>query len=311
MAAPIAFIVLSHTQPALVARLARRLLAGDPEAHVIVEHDPGGPPLELRDGDRLHVRVSTAPRAWGGFGLVAGVLEALRFAHDRLDPEWIVLVSGQDYPAAPAREIRRRLEASGQDALMQVRHDVDPDAREGAAAWWRARYFMRWYRWPLGGTRLGPRREGLQRRLSMAQPFVFVWTLPRGAGTYVGFRRRRTPFGPDFVCRAGSQWFALGRAARVSVLEQLRRRPELIAYYERTIIPDESFFTTLVTNDPALRVGEQDLTFTSMGGAGEAHARVLEAGDLDAILASGRPLVRKVDPELSAGLMDALDARNA
>lgn len=303
------FIVLSHTHPELVERLVAKLLAGDPECHVIVEHDAGGPSLPMGSSGRLHVRTSDRSGGWGGFGLVETVLGALRHACERLEPGWVVLLSGQDYPAVSSGEIRRRLEASGQDAFLDLWREVDPDDGDGADAWYRARYFRRWYRVPGLPKELGRRRAALQRRLSFAQPLVFVWTLPRGAGTRVGFKRRRTPFGEDFTCRMGSQWFALGQAAQASLLDQLRRRPELIDYYRRTVIPDESFFVTLVANDPALRVSGENLTFVRMEDAGGAHAGVLEVEDLPEIEASGRLLVRKVEPGRSTTLMDALDQR--
>lgn len=303
-----AYLVLSHTDPPLVARLVDRLLRGDPDCVVVVDHQADGPPLSLTPSPRLHLRRSARPGGWGGFGLVAAVLDALVWMRSELDPDWVVLLSGQDYPAVPPAQTAARLRSDGHDAYVELWHDLAGPPATVVQRWWHARYFFRWSLTPLNLPARGEGlREGLQRRISFAQPWVFIWSLQRGGGTRIGLRRRRTPFGPGFTCRGGSQWFALSRKALASVIDQVERRPEIVRHYRRTLIPDESFFNTLIANDPDLRLADSNLHFWRFDGPGDSHAAVLEPADLPAIERSGRPFVRKVDAD--GELVAELDRR--
>jgi hypothetical protein len=311
--APIAYLVLSHTEPALVARLADRLLRGDERCHVVVDHDRAGPPLDGLPADpRLHRRLSARSGGWGGFGLVQAVLGAFGAVRRELDPDWVVLLSGQDYPAQPLAAVREHLAASGADAHMTVLREVtDGDGEQDR--FWHARYFNRWMRLPRAPAMLPEplraKRRNLQHRVSMGQRHVFLWSLPRGSGTLVGVRRRRTPFGPGYPCWAAYQWLALSRHALGVLERELSARPELVALYRRSVIPDESLLQTLLLNAPDVRVAQPNLTFQRPAGLGDAHAADLELADLEAIVASGRPFARKMHAGRSLELMAALDAR--
>ena len=103
--------MLSHDHPALVGRLTGRLLAHDPEGHVVVEHQADGPSLKehLSADPRLVVRYSPRAGGWGGFGLVSVVLAAIAEIRRTLDPDWLILLSGQDYPIRPLEELKSML----------------------------------------------------------------------------------------------------------------------------------------------------------------------------------------------------------
>ncbi len=316
----VVYVVLAHTDPAQLDRLVTRLLGDDPDCHVVVDHDARAPvptwSSEAR-GPRLHVARRPRRGGWGGFGLVEATLAALRFSRERLDPDWVVLLSGQDYPTANGASIRDRLRREGGDAHLEPGRVVRPDGRR-ADAYAHARYFYRWFGLPhrLDTARLPPglRRLalGAQHRLSLAQGLVFVWTLPRGAGTHVGFRRRCHPFHGELRCRLGSQWLALSRRGLAAVGEAVERQPGYVAHFRRSLIPDEAFFTSLVLADPTLTVHPHSPTYVRMAeAAGGAHPEVLGAGDLEAVLASGRCFARKVDSTASGELLAALDARAA
>ena len=305
--------MLSHTDPPLVRRLVDRLVTGDPTCAVVVDHDPAGPGLgELGPAGRVHVRGTPRAGGWGGFGLVDGTLRSLDWIRRELAPAWVVLLSGQHYPTQPPARVRDQLLATDADALMDAWRVVDAVPASEADRWWTARYFDAWWslpRAPIGLPAAGTRiRLGLQRRLSLAQPWLFVWSLPRGQGTRVGVRRRRVPFSPEWPCRAGSQWFALSARALEGVCAFAQRRPDVVAHYRRTIIPDESFFVTVVGNDPDLRPAGPSPTYAPIDGS---HAALLQLSDLDAVVASGRFFARKVESVASAALLDALDERIA
>lgn len=312
---PIAYLVLSHTHPDLVGRLADRLLRGDDECHVIVDHQRAAPAVEpwLPAHPRLQVRHSGRPGGWGGYGLVSAVIDAFATIRRSLDPDWVVLLSGQDYPVQPPQELRRRLDSSSADVHLTVMRQVPPQARNGIARWWHVRYYFRWWALPplprLLPHAIRRKRVHAVHRLSMAQRRVFLWSLPRGSGARVGLPRAKTPFSDSYPCWAAYQWFAVSRRGLETIERELELRPELVDLYKTSVIPDESMLQTILMNSPDLVTAQPNLTFQRPTGEGNAHAADLTLDDLPTILASGRAFARKMHPNRSRTLMDAIDRR--
>ena len=311
----IAYLVLSHTHPELVARLSDRLLRGDAECHVVVDHDSAAQAIEpwLPRHPRLHTRVSDRPGGWGGYGLVSAVLDAFADMRRELDPDWIVLLSGQDYPVQPPRDLREKLQSSATDVHLTVLCQVPDDASGGLARWWHVRYYFRWWSLPplpsVLPLRIRRKRVHAVHRLSMAQRRLFIWSLPRGSGTRIGVPRAQTPFSAGYPCWAGYQWLAVSRRGLETLERELSARPELVELYKTSVIPDESLIQTVLLNAPDLVTAQPNLTFQRPTGEGDAHAAELTLDDLPAILASGRAFARKMHPDRSRALMDTLDER--
>jgi hypothetical protein len=312
---PIAYLVLSHTHPELVGRLSDRLLQGDEQCHVVVDHDRSSPPVEpsLPRHPRLQTRVSARPGGWGGYGLVSAVLDALGAIRRDLDPDWIVLLSGQDYPVKPPQELRDKLQSSSADVHLTILCQVPGHPVGGLPGWWHVRYYFRWWTLPrlppILPLRISRLRVHAMHRLSMAQRRLFLWALPRGSGIRIGLPRGETPFSDSYPCWGAYQWLAVSRRALVTLERELSARPELVQLYKTSVIPDESMLQTVLLNALDLVTVEPNLTFQRPTGEGDAHAADLTVDDLPAILASGRHFARKMHPERSRTLMEALDRR--
>jgi hypothetical protein len=143
----------------------------------------------------------------------------------------------------------------------------------------------------------------------MAQKRLFLWSLPRGSGTRMGVPRAETPFSDAYPCWGAYQWFAVSRRGLDTLDRELRARPELVQLYKTSVIPDESMLQTVLLNAPDLVTVQPNLTFQRPTGEGDAHAADLTLDDLPTILASERAFARKMHPDRSWALMDALDER--
>ena len=314
----IAYLVLSYTNPRQVVRLADRLLSNDPACHVVIHHDMARTTLDghgLENRERVHLLAFARNARWGSFTIVRATLRSLQWISETLMPDWTVVISGQDYPVRPAEELHAKLGGSNADAFLTPGITVDshrPTAAEGEATFWHARYYYRWYRLPQ--VTRGIRIKGAWRvrrlwgDLSLAQPFVYVWFLPSNGGTMLGFRRRRTPFDETFRCYGGSHWFAVNRDGAQTLIDFAMSRPDVVAYYARTVIPEESFINSVLMGDPHITVETPNLTYNRFALVGSPHPEMLTIADLDAIEESGAFFARKIDGS-DEQLIGALDAR--
>lgn len=267
----VAYLVLSYTGP--VERLVATLRAGSPRAVIAVHHDP-----RLRAlGDVDALRLGPWPLEWGHGSQLATILRALRALRERADFDWVVLLSGQDYPVRPVADIEARLRDADADAFIQHR----PVARDGEFA---LRYRRRWR----------PASARKARIAARAAPLVHARRLP--SGWYVGL-----PATPPLPLYHGSDWFTLSRRA----VDALLAAPHAVVdHFLHTIVPTEAFAHTVLANAGLRLVDDNHRHFRFDGTA--PNPRVLTHDDLDAVLASGADFARKFDDPL---VLDEIDRR--
>jgi Core-2/I-Branching enzyme len=278
---PVVFLVLSHHKLALVERLLRRL-AETEGAISVVHHDAKATALPALPGSRAIFIPNRRECHWGDVSISEAILYSMRWIRKEIpDFSWIVLISGQDYPAMSPRRIEAELLESQADAFIHWEF-VPPFARRHSTDWQR----------------------GTSHR--------YYWHL--APGTHRPIPLPRLPFYADGVgIFAGQTWWNLGRRAVDRILDH----PEMTGYlaqrrFRTTLVPDEAFFQTALLNSPAdlhlVNRHRRFYRFPKRGGS--AHPEVLTIRDLDAILASGAFFARKVDQDASGELLDRLDGES-
>jgi hypothetical protein len=291
----IAYLVLSHRNPGQVLRLVAALSEG-PAAEVLVRHDPRFSSLDETELRRLGARGihDDVDFEWGGWSQLQMLVACLKRARE-LDPDWLLVLSGQDYPLRPMAAIEADLARSGHDALLGHAWELDTSAPPAPP---EDEFFLR-----CAYRHYSARLPRLPGRL---RPLAYTRELPR----QVGIRRARLPFGDDFRCFVSADWLTLNRRALEAVLAASRDRP-LMRFYRRVAIPSESFFASVLLNDSSLRVARDNRRFASFEGPMTPHPDTLTSADLDRVLASGCDFARKFDTEIDAEVLDALDQRRS
>jgi hypothetical protein len=276
----VAYLVLSYLQPELVQRLVTTLRNGSPDAVLAVHHDDRR--CALGDVDAL--RIDPKPIEWGHGSQLAAVLRALRWVRERAEFDWLVLLSGQDYPIRPVAEIEASLAAADIDAFIQTAPVAPLRLRRGQVDEFARRYRYRWR----------PLPERLVATVAHADPLVQVRRLPSGA--YAGFPAR-----PPLEPFHGSDWFTLSRRAVDAVLGA----PSAVAdHFLHTIVPTEAFVHTVLAHS-GLRLSNDNRRYAAFADDA-ANPRVLGPADLDAVLASGGDFARKF---ADLAVLDEIDRR--
>lgn len=223
----------------------RRIKASSPTSAVLVRHQRGqgfdSEALALAGARPL---VSDLQVRWGSWELTEAMLEALRAASEVFDPDYTVMISGQDYLVRDLAAWEARHAALGIDALLDLIADHPDDYS----------YSWRFVDLPaMPDTALRILRHAAWRLGTWTRPAAMI--LPRFATgdrrVLVGLRRRvRVPYGMQVV--KASQWSTLSRAAVCRLLARDATDRRVRDYFKTVRISDEAYIPSLLSADAGL-----------------------------------------------------------
>jgi hypothetical protein len=274
----IAYLILAHRNLHQVTRLVERLVSE--RATFFIHIDKKTDIASYEPKWRSLPRVQMAERRhicpWGEFGLVEATLGLMAAALRHRSIQRLTLLSGQDYPIKPRRQIEdfslgSHATQSFVEHFRLPRSDWAGDGGMGRIQNWHV---------PIGGRvrSLGNFRLGLRR------------SLPYGLSPY-----------------QGGQCWSLSRECADFVLEYVADHPRLVRFYRRSLCADESFFQTVLMNSPlSARVENSDLRFERWE-ADSSHPEVLTMADLPAIAASPALFAKKFDTDVDSAVLDRID----
>jgi len=282
----VAFVLLTHRHPAQIHRLVRALNAMYECPRIVIHHDFHQCPL---DGfpDYANVRFVEPARCtkWADFSVVSATVDALRML---LEPgekfDWFAVVSGADYPVKSGQDARRELAELDCDACMH-HEEIHPAAvREE----WHSHCVDLYYGFDVPRPRSTPHGFQIERHRVSAP-----WLL-----------QLLSPYSRRCRCFAGSQWFSARAHVAGRIISSHESNRWLARHLRRRPCPEETYFQTLVCNDKALRIRNDNLRYIDFSGDG-SHPKHLGVEDITAALSSGAHFARKFDP--ARGCRDRLD----
>ncbi len=272
-------LIHAHKEPELLRRLVGVLADGGAAVYVNLDLKSEIDPASL--GGRARFVKDRIDIRWGDFTQVQATLNSLAEIEAREEYDYLLYMSGQDYPVWSVARIAAYLESSGGRELIHV-VDRGPHGRE-----WTSARFDYWH------------YAGPSRALAAG------YRVLRAAMRALGLKRRLpgglTPYG-------GSGWFTISRRCVRLVLDYAAAHPDFVDFMRATEIPDESFFQTVVLNSALKDAVAGDNGRYVDWSEGLPNPKVLTEGDYAAVAASGKMICRKVDGR-SLKLMEALDAK--
>ncbi|HET9059237.1 MAG TPA: beta-1,6-N-acetylglucosaminyltransferase [Acidimicrobiales bacterium] len=310
-------MVINHRSTAELLRLLRTLRRQQPEAELVVHHDPTRTPVDSNRVERetgAHVIIAPRQVKWGSFELTAAHWRMLDWASEATDCNWFVLLSGQDYPVQPLYLLEEKLAKTTANAYVDAFPcaAAGPDDRRD----FYLRYFYQYFWWldsealrkvpaplrPLA-TRL---RDGVARRVSAREGRLYFYYMVDGMGTITGWRARNAPYSDNFPLWKGSNWITTDRRATEALQRYRADHPAYVAHCRRTLLSDESATQTVLMNDASLEV-EIELLHCIKWQPPSAHPLVLTSADYDYMVGSGKPFARKFDSGVDPEILDRLD----
>ena len=269
----IAYVISAYKNPGHLGRLVRRLHTGADTTftvHVDSKTDDGVYAAMRTEVGGLDVRF--LPRHachWGGFGHVRASLKGLRAVLElEPSPDYVVLLSGQDYPIKSNAYIRDFLEQG--DGKSFFLHFPLPTAN------WTDGGLNRFRRWHLR-----------YRNLHLSLPL-----------------RRRLP--DDLAPWGGSAYWIVSSGAARTMVEFVDANPSYVRFFRRVDIPDELFFQTILMNGPeAERCVDFRLHYTEWSRM--PAPAILTQEDFPHLVGSSCLFARKFDPAVDEEVLDLID----
>lgn len=314
----ISYVVLCHSNAPQVLRLARTIRSMSPRARVLIRHNQ--PPGFLAHADAqacgADLLLSEIQCRWGHWSLVEATVEAFRRARELHDPDWIVLISGQDYPIRPLDPWETTLLDGEYDAVQSAEPLVEgpsgltPGENPERL---RLRYTHRWYWLPrlnviprLPSVITDSVRRVWFKCVYPLQALVVLHQLPREEGWVLGLRRRTVPWSHEMPLYKGSQWMAVSRIALDAVIYGAGAG-RFRDYFIRTLVPDEAYFQTLLANAREVRIGHEPISWLRWQSDDTPHPDIIDDRTLELAVRAGTPFARKFDESMTPGILDRVD----
>ena len=310
------YLIFSHDHQPQLARLAQTIRRLSPQAEIAIHHDPQLAPLQVAlFPAEWGVRIVPNPvRAeWGRYSLVEQYLHAFRWSIENLEFDWIVTLTGLTYPIRPLDHFEGMLAASAADGFVYHFDADDPAHWPSGTARTRLSFryftvprFAYWHRVP---SRLRSWLRHARIAFNANQPLIRIAPRPRGLKTLLGLRRTALPLPSGWRLQGGRQMLNLTADALRTVLRFVDANPAYCNWMRMGLCPDESFFTTILANSPALQLVNdvQRAIWWPPGVEHAASVAVITSNDLPEVLRQSAPFALKFDSRMDPHALDLID----
>jgi hypothetical protein len=302
----VCYLIQSHTNPPQVCRLIATLKKLSPHCFILVSHDYENcdfPATLLEKFSNLALIPKTAQGFRSDFSLVQAYLDAIAWLLEKqIEFDWLVNLSGQDYPIKHPRELEAMLATRHDDGLVYYFDILSSDSAFGKPG--IERYYYQYWR---SGKNLTIWHKLFLKPLALCVNHTQPWLrINLSYGLSIGIKARKTPFHRHFRCYGGSYFYIISQRAAGYLLQQAKENPQLIRYFSKTLNPDEAYMKTVLVNAPQLAIISYQWMYTDFSGTKAGHPRILDQTDYHQLIQSENYFARKFDAN-NTEILDKLD----
>ena len=230
---------------------------------------------------------------WGGFGHVLATLKGLGALEDeRAEFDYVILLTGQDYPVKSTADIQGFLRASAGLSYM----DYFPLPRPEWPGNGGLDRLNHWHFYPFGRHMEYPVKSPWRfHQLNLLWNQV-IDAIPVERSLPNGLR----PFG-------GSSYWCLSRECVEYINQFLCRNTWYVRWFKHTWVSDELFFQTILLNSSLkTRLVNNNLRYIQWS-RGSPSPDVLSAMDFDNLARTDKLFARKFDGTIAPKILDLID----
>ncbi|MEH2175584.1 beta-1,6-N-acetylglucosaminyltransferase [Nostoc sp.] len=279
-----------------------------PNSYILISHDFRACDLDVTDIRNLpKVEVISGIGGRVDFSIIQGYLNAVDWIFSNyIEFDWLINISGQDYPIQPLSKIEKFLEQTKYDGFLDYFNALNEPSIWGIKHT-RERYlYQYWY----PSINVPPLFKKLINRsgniINNVQPFVNVsYKFDR---LMLGSIATSPPFNENFLCYVGSYFQTLSRKCIKFLYEYTHNNKTLVDYYKKTCVPDESFIQTVLVNNKSLKLCNNSKRYIDFSNdCRDGHPRTLTTEDYPKIIQQDVHFARKFDAVKDSKVLDMLD----
>ncbi|MEA5592808.1 beta-1,6-N-acetylglucosaminyltransferase [Rivularia sp. UHCC 0363] len=301
----ICYVIQTHQNAEQIYRLVDRIQKSKIENQIIISHDFGKCDLDEVGFQNLGIKVlKNNGGKRGDFFVIKSYLNAIKWLIDnRVEYDWLIYLSGQDYPIKPIAEIEHFLSETNYDGFMEYFDVFSPEShwsmQEG-----KTRYLFKYNNINLLKIFPNWAKQLLVpiKIINRLQPFVRINLAYEMFGI-----RRKSIFNANFVCYGGSSFTTLSQKCVDYLHNFCENHPEVIEYYKRVCNSDESFIQTILLNSKKFDLYNGNQRYFDFSKTKNGRPKVLTISDYDAIVQSNAHFARKFDISKDSKILDILD----
>ena len=301
----VCYFIQTHKNPEQIYRLVRTIKTSSPDSLVLISHDFSGCKLELKALENLQgVEVLDGIGGRGDFSILQGYMDAVNwlFTHN-LNFDWLINLSGQDYPTKPLSKIEEFLSHTQYDGFLEYFEVFSPEShwsiQEGSA-----RYMYRYQKHKIIENLPEWFKEIITpiKIINYIQPFFRINIAYGMLGT-----KTSTPFNEKFRCYGGSYFCTLSKKCIKYLHEFYNSNPQIIEYYRQVCVSDESFIQTILINSHLFQLFNGNKIYFDFSESRNGRPCILTTKDYDSLLNSDAHFARKFDLNVDGKILDLLD----
>lgn len=311
----VVYLIQTYRNPKQIYRLVQILKKSSPTSHILVSHNFTTCNLDttlLRTLSGVEVLRLSGKGGRGNFSIIQGYLDAVEwlFSHN-IEFDWLINLSGQDYPTQPLPQIEKFLAETKCDGFLKY-FEAFSDSKHNP---WgiedsRNRYLYQYWRSGVYVSRNSLSDKLLKRLVPVfhtAQPLIRLdWVLD---SLTVGVLATSNPFNEKFLCYGGSYFHTLSRKCVQFLYDFSKQNVEVVDYYKKTLIPDESFTPTVLINSGLFNLCNDYKRYIYWSSNKDDRPRTLTSEDYVSLFKDNIHFARKFDIALDSRILDLLDER--
>lgn len=298
--------IQTYKNPEQIYRLVRIIKKSSPDSLVIVSHDYSNCKLDVSALQNLSgVVVFPGQGGRGDFCTTQRYLDTTEWllSHN-IDFDWLINITGQDYPTQPLSQIEEFLTETSYDGFIEHFEVFSKQSQ------WSIRegYTRYCYRYKQFACNLSERQKNslsFLKAVNYIQPFFrinFAYGLTVGVKTPV-------PFNEQFICYGGAFYCTLSRKCVEYLYDFSKLNPDVVDYYRNVAIPEEIFIQTILVNSRLFNLCNDSKRYFDFSKTRNGSPLVLTTKDYQAIVQSHAHFARKFDLAQDSQILDLLDAR--
>ena len=303
----IIYFIQTYKNPYQIKRLVNTIKKLSTNSEVLISHDSNYSTVLNRSdfGIIPGVNLIYNPGGRGDFYTVQSYLNSLKWLFDnQIEFDWIVNISGQDYPTQPLSLLEELLSKTEYDGFLEYRDVWSKDGYYGLKESLNRYSYQYWHSGIYLSTWQNALIKPLKTFVNNIQSFVRINTSYQFA---IGIKPFQNIFDKRFKCYGGALYKILSNRCAKYLYETAEEQVHLVDYYKKTLVPEESFMQTILANSNSFNLCDKNFFYSDWNDSKHGSPKILTVVDYANITNSEYYFARKFDPAVDSEILDRLD----